>query len=120
MCIRDRLYAGMCRNRLDANDASGARFYAEAGLELTGEPSTCICYGSFLPGAAAAFAVTGDLDRADALARRALDVTQRFGSPAFLCMAYQSRAMVDALAGSWVPALDALCLLYTSPSPRDR
>lgn len=103
-----RLYAGMCRNRLDANDASGARFYAEAGLELTGEPSTCICYGSFLPGAAAAFAVTGDLDRADALARRALDVTQRFGSPAFLCMAYQSRAMVDALAGSWVPALDAL------------
>lgn len=103
-----RLYAGLCRNRLDANDAEAARSYAEKGLALTTEPSTCICYASFLPAATAAFAVSDDLDHAAELGARALDVAHGFNSPAALCMAQQANAMVYAMTGDWSPAFDAL------------
>ncbi len=103
-----RLYAGLCRNRLDANDAEAARSYAEQGLALATEPSTCICYAAFLPGATAAFAVSGDLDHAAELGGRGLEEAHAFNSPATLCMAQQANAMVYAMTGSWAPAFDAL------------
>ena len=105
---RVRLYAALCRNRIDANDAEGARRYADAGLALTEEPSTCICYASFLPGATVAYAITGDLERAAALGARAMEAGRAFESPAFICMAQQANGVVHALAREWEPALEAL------------
>jgi DNA-binding SARP family transcriptional activator len=103
-----RLYAGLGRNRIDANDAEAARAYADAGLSLAHEPSTCICYASFHPVAAAAYALTGDLERASELGSIALAHARNFESPAFLCMAQQANAIVHAIAGTWEPAFTAL------------
>lgn len=99
--VQIRLYAALCRNRIDANDADGARRYADAGLALTEEPSTCICYASFLPGAAVAYGISGDLARAEALGERAVAGAVEFDSPAFTCMALQATGIVHALAGEW-------------------
>jgi tetratricopeptide (TPR) repeat protein len=103
-----RLYAGLGRNRIDANDAAGARYYADAGLALTQEPSTCICYASFHPVAAVAYGLTGEQERAAELGDIALANARDFGSPAFLCMAQQANGMVHALTGSWDQAFAAL------------
>ncbi|MGH2557697.1 MAG: ATP-binding protein [Thermomicrobiales bacterium] len=103
-----RLYAGLGRNRLDANDAIGAREYAERAMDLAEEPSDCICYAAFLPVATAAFALTGDLERASALGDRALAQARAINTPPLLCMAQQATAMAHAMTGRWDTAFAAL------------
>jgi tetratricopeptide (TPR) repeat protein len=103
-----RLYAALGRNRLDANDAAGARAAAEAGLALIDRHAGCICNASIHTVAAVALALTGDLDRAAALGREALARADALGSPFFRCLAFQADAMIHALTGAWEPAFAAL------------
>jgi ATP/maltotriose-dependent transcriptional regulator MalT len=58
--------------------------------------------------AAAAFALTGDLERAADLARKGLRHAQDLNSPVYLCLSQQSLALVHTLAGDWEAAFAAL------------
>jgi tetratricopeptide (TPR) repeat protein len=103
-----RLLAGLGRNRLDANDAAGARDYAEQALALAEEPSDCICYAAVHPVATAAFALTGDLPRAVEFGDRALTQARAINSPPLMCMAQQVNGLVHGLTGCWDSAFSAL------------
>jgi tetratricopeptide (TPR) repeat protein len=103
-----RLYAALGRNRLDANDAAGARAAAEQGLALVDRHAGCICNASIYIVATGALALTGDQERAAALGREALARADALGSPFFRCLAHQASAMLHALASAWQPAFAAL------------
>jgi hypothetical protein len=103
-----RLYAGLGRNRLDANDAAGAREYADRSLDLAEEPSACICYAAVHPMATVAYALTGDLRSAAELGQRAVAQASVIGSAPLLSMAQQANALVYGLTGRWDEAFSAL------------
>ncbi|HEX5502995.1 MAG TPA: hypothetical protein VFW96_10255 [Thermomicrobiales bacterium] len=103
-----RLYAALARNRIDANDLAAARAYAERGLALVEQHGRCICNASIYCVAAAALALTGDLDRAAALGEEALARATDLGSPYFLCVSHQARAMIFGQRGEWAGAFAAL------------
>jgi ATP/maltotriose-dependent transcriptional regulator MalT len=103
-----RLHAALARNRIDANDPAAARAYAERGLALVEQHGRCICNASIHCVAAVALALTGDLERAAALGEEALARATDLGSPYFLCMSHQARAMIAGQTGAWERAFDAL------------
>jgi predicted ATPase len=102
-----RVYAGFTRYYLERGDAGSARQFAELGLNLTEEPSTCICNVAIRPVATTAHALMGDLERAADLGKSALARAKEWGSPFFLCAAHQADATVRGMSGEWEAALSA-------------
>jgi hypothetical protein len=103
-----RLNAALARNRLDAGDIAAARHCSEQGLALAELHQRCICNASLACVAAASFAFTGDVRRAEELAAWANELAGQLTSPLFRCMAGQAGAMVAALQDHWSLAFEQL------------
>jgi tetratricopeptide (TPR) repeat protein len=104
-----RIHASLARNRMAAGDREGARTSLQEGLAEAARHGNCAtCSALLLPEAVRVELAWGEVDRADAYARRLDEVARRFGSRAWTAMADHARGRVLAARGQVDPAFDAL------------
>jgi ATP/maltotriose-dependent transcriptional regulator MalT len=95
-----RVHASIARNRLAAGDLHAAAESLAEGMATARRHGNCLtCNALLLPEAVRVDLARGDLDAADGSAKELEAIAAKFGSRAWVAMACQARARVDAARG---------------------